>query len=53
MLKKKSYSDIMVVFLTIIVYLSFIIGFYLDENSAGAGGYNGDFALNWNKNIFK
>ena len=48
MLKKKSYSDILVVFLTIIVYLSFIIGFYLDENSAGAGGYNGDFALNWN-----
>jgi len=45
---KKSFLDISVIFLTAIVYLSFISGFYLDENSAGAGGYNGDFAINWN-----
>lgn len=25
----------------------FFYGFYLDENSAGAGGYNGDFRLIW------
>jgi len=27
---------------------SFFLGFYFDENSAGAGGYNGDFATIWN-----
>ena len=34
----------MIIFLPII---SFFVGFYLDENSAGAGGYNGD--IKWIK----
>ena len=29
--------------LIILVILSFFLGFYLDESSFGAGGYNGDF----------
>ena len=29
--------------LIILVILSFFFGFYLDESSFGAGGYNGDF----------
>jgi len=42
------------VFLLIFLsFLSFFLGFYLDENSAGAGGYFGDFKLNWsNLQIF-
>tara|TARA_B100000029_G_scaffold509958_1_gene600328 strand:- start:6843 stop:8099 length:1257 start_codon:yes stop_codon:yes gene_type:complete len=28
--------------------LSYFVGFYLDENSAGAGGYEGDFDDIWN-----
>ena len=36
------------------ILVSYILGFYLDENSVGGGGYKGD--LNWilkNINIFK
>ena len=29
--------------LIILAILSFFFGFYLDESSSGAGGYNGDF----------
>lgn len=32
----------------LLIVLSFFIGFFLDENSAGAGGLNGDFKLIWN-----
>ena len=31
------------VFLVTFAILSYFFGFYLDENSAGAGGYEGDF----------
>ena len=31
------------VFLIAFAILSYFFGFYLDENSAGAGGYEGDF----------
>ena len=33
--------------LSFIILSYFFYGFYLDENSAGAGGYNGDFRLIW------
>jgi len=36
------------------ILVSYFLGFYLDENSVGGGGYNGD--LSWilkNINIFK
>ena len=43
-----------VVFILIFLsFSSFFLGFYLDENSAGAGGFFGDFLLNWsNLQIF-
>ena len=34
-------------FLSIVILSYFFYGFYSDENSAGAGGYNGDFKLIW------
>jgi len=44
------------VFPLLLIFLSFssfFWGFYIDENSAGAGGYFGDFKLNWsNLQIF-
>ena len=36
--------------LIILTYFSFILGFILNENSAGAGSYNGDISWIW-KNI--
>ena len=37
-----------------IIFFSFIAGFVLRENSAGAGGINGDFYLIWkNLELFK
>ena len=38
-------------FLSIIILSYFFYGFYSDENSAGAGGYNGDFNLIWDNLI--
>ena len=38
------------IFLIFFATLSFFLGFYFDENSAGAGTYNGDFAHIW-KNL--
>ena len=38
----KNYS---IIFLSILIYFSFILGFYFGENSIGSGGYKGD--LNW------
>lgn len=35
----------------LLIVLSFFIGFFLGENSAGAGGWNGDFRLIWNNLI--
>lgn len=40
--------------LLILIYLSYFIGFYLNENSAGSGGYDGDLKWIWrNFEIFK
>ena len=37
----------------ILAALSYFVGFYFGENSAGAGGFNGDIAHIWNNlNIF-
>ena len=38
--KTESYALITI---SVLIFLSFIIGFIFNENSAGAGGYNGDF----------
>ena len=38
------------IFLCFFSFFSFFLGFYFEENSAGAGGYNGDFLLIW-KNL--
>jgi len=46
MLKINKKNIIKIFFLLIVI--SFFIGFYLDENSAGAGGWTGDFSLIWN-----
>ena len=43
-----------ILFFSLFILLSFIIGFILNENSAGAGGTNGDFSLIWNNlQLFK
>ena len=37
-----------------IILLYYFFGFYTDENSAGAGGYNADLGLIWNNlNLLK
>jgi len=42
------------VFLTLLIYASFVLGFYFNENSIGSGGYNGDLAWIWvNFEIYK
>ncbi len=46
---KKNYKNVSIV-LILISILSFFLGFYLDENSAGAGSYEGDFLHIW-KNL--
>ena len=35
------------IFISLIIFLYFFYGFYTNENSAGAGGYDGDFKLIW------
>jgi len=35
----------------LLIIISFFIGFFLNENSAGAGGEKGDFSLIWNNLI--
>ena len=51
-LLKDNYK-ILIFLLIFLSFSSFFLGFYLDENSAGAGSYNGDFQLNWaNLQIF-
>ena len=44
---------IVIFVLIFLSFSSFFLGFYFDENSAGAGGLFGDFSLNWgNLQIF-
>ena len=47
----KEYILLILIFLT---YLSLILGFFLNKNSAGAGSYNGDISWIWkNYDIYK
>ena len=43
-IKKKEFF---ILLLSLFILLSYFIGFYLNENSAGAGTANGDFTLIW------
>ena len=53
-INKNSFVINFPIFIGILVILSFFYGFYTGENSAGAGGYSGDFQHVWNNlNIFK
>jgi hypothetical protein len=52
MVKVKKNNISIILFLLII--FSFLLGFFLNENSAGAGGEKGDFSLIWNNlTLFK
>lgn len=52
MIKNNLYKPVSFTFIVLAI-LSYFLGFYLDENSAGAGGFNGDIAHIWNNlNIF-
>ena len=52
-LDHKNNYNYLIILLSLLVYSSFFLGFYYDENSAGAGGYGRDFSLNWtNLQIF-
>ena len=44
---KLHFKDQIFLYLSIIIIFYFFYGFYTDENSAGAGGYNGDLKLIW------
>ena len=48
---KYNYGDPIFKIIIFLPIISFFLGFYLDENSAGAGGYNGD--IKWIKSNIK
>ena len=51
---EKNLKNILFISFSFFIYLSFFLGFYLNENSAGAGGYNGDLTWMWdNFKIYK
>ena len=54
-LKKKKQENNFLIGGSLLIIFSFFLGFFLNENSAGAGGYNGDFGnYIWpNLNLFK
>ena len=39
------------IILSITIFIYFLYGFYVNENSAGAGGYYGDFKIIWSNLI--
>jgi hypothetical protein len=41
------FEKILIISTSLAIVLYFFYGFYSDENSAGAGGYDGDFKLIW------
>ena len=44
----------LIIFFTFLIYVSFVLGFYFNENSIGSGGYNGDLTWIWkNFEIYK
>ena len=46
-LENKRINQLSSILISSILIVYFFYGFYVDENSAGAGGYNGDFKLIW------
>ena len=38
----------LIIFFTFFIYVSFVLGFYFNENSIGSGGYGGDLVWMWN-----
>lgn len=48
MILKKSYKNYFILFISFFTFSLFFLGFFLRENSAGAGGYTGDFGHVWN-----
>lgn len=51
---EKHSKNILFISFSILIYLSFFLGFYFNENSAGAGGYTGDLTWMWdNFKIYK
>ncbi len=44
----------LIIFFTFLIYISFFLGFYFNENSIGSGGYDGDLGWMWkNFTIYK
>ena len=44
----------LIIFFTFLIYVSFVLGFYFNENSIGSGGYTGDLQWMWkNFEIYK
>ena len=44
----------LIIFFTFFIYVSFVLGFYFNENSIGSGGYGGDLTWMWsNFEIYK
>ena len=46
-LENKRINQLTSILISLILIAYFFYGFYVDENSAGAGGYNGDFKSIW------
>ena len=46
----KAHNKISII-LSITIFIYFLYGFYVNENSAGAGGYYGDFKIIWSNLI--
>ena len=46
-LENKRINQLSSILISSILIVYFFYGFYVDENSAGAGGYNGDFKSIW------
>ena len=53
-IKKITNNSILIFFISLGLVFYYFYGFYTNENSSGAGGYNNDFGLIWgNLNLFK
>ena len=47
-------KNLFLIFFSLIIFISYILGFAINENSIGSGGYNGDLKWIWeNFEIFK
>ena len=40
-------QKIILIFLTVLIYISYFLGFFFNENSIGSGGYGGDLSWIW------